>query len=126
MDITNVMSTNMLTIESGATLRAATQRMSERNAGAALVAHPDGGTRPGIITERDVLHAVAAGYDLDKQDGVADNTTWEVVTVMADSSLEQAVEKMRKGPFRHLLVLHGGETLGIVSMRDIALALANS
>lgn len=126
MNITDVMSTDMLTVEAEATLREAAQRMSERNSGAALVAHPSGGSRPGIITERDLLESVAAGYDLDKHDGVNENSTWDVVTVTSDASLEQAVEKMKEGTFRHLLVLHGGDTLGIVSMRDIALALADS
>jgi CBS domain-containing protein len=124
MHIEDVMNTDMLTIDSEATVREAAQRMSERNAGAALVVGPNTGVRPGIITERDVLNSVAAGQDPDGQ-RVADNSTADVVTVTIDSSLEQAVEKMTKGDFRHLLVIHGDEAVGIVSMRDIVRGLTS-
>lgn len=118
------MNTDMLTVESEATLREAAQRMYEKNAGAALVVGPSRGARPGIITERDVLNSVAAGQDPDGQ-SVADNSTADVVTVTVDSSLEQAVEKMTEGDFRHLLVLHGEDAVGIVSMRDLVRGLTS-
>ncbi len=92
------MNTDMLTIDSEATVREVAQRISERNAGAALVVGPNTGVPPEIITERDVLNSVAAGQDPDGQ-RVADNSTADVVTVTVDSSLEQAVEKMTKGDF---------------------------
>lgn len=117
------MNTDMLTVESEATLREAAQQMSEKNAGAALVGST-GGERPGIITERDVLNSIAAGQDPDEQ-RVADNSTADVVTVTVDSSLEQAVEKMTEGDFRHLLVVHGEEAVGIVSMRDLVRGLTS-
>lgn len=72
--------------------------------------------RPGIITERDVLNSVAAGQAPDGQ-RVADNSTADVVTVSVDASLEQAVQKMTEGDFRHLLVVYGDDAVGIVSMR---------
>ncbi len=124
MDIQEVMNTDMLAVESEATLRDAAQRMSERNAGAALVGNPGVGSRPGLITERDVLNSIAAGQDPDRQ-RVAENSTAEVVTVSVDSSLEQAVKKMMEGSFRHLLVVDGDDVVGIVSMRDLVGALAS-
>jgi len=122
MHIEDVMNADMLTVDSEATLREAAQRMSERNAGAALVVGSNTGMQPGIITERDVLNSVAAGQDPDGQ-RVADNSTADVVTVSVDASLEQAVEKMTKGDFRHLLVVHGDDAVGIVSMRDLVRGL---
>jgi CBS domain-containing protein len=124
MNIEDVMNTDMLTVESEATLREAAQRMSEKKTGAALVVGPDLGPRPGIVTERDVLNSVAAGEDPDGQ-RVADSSTADVVTVTVDSSLEQAVEKMTEGDFRHLLVLHGEDVVGIVSMRDLIRGLTS-
>lgn len=118
------MNADMLTVDSEATLREAAQRMSERNAGAALVVGPNIGTQPGIITERDVLNSVAAGQDPNGQ-RVADNSTADVVTVTVDASLEQAVQKMTEGDFRHLLVVHGDEVVGIVSMRDLVRGLTS-
>jgi CBS domain-containing protein len=116
------MSAEMLAVESEVTLREAAQRMSERNSGAALVGNPAVGSLPGIITERDVLNAIAAGKDPDIA-LVADNSTATIATVPDDGTLEQAVQRMMEGSFRHLLVVNGDDVLGIVSMRDLMGAL---
>jgi CBS domain-containing protein len=124
MNVQDVMSIDLLTVSPEATLRAAAQRMSERNAGAALLVDTSTGTYSGIITERDMLNSIAAGQDPDRQ-RVADNATADIVTASIDASLEQAAEKMLQGDFRHLLVVHGGDAVGIVSMRDLVRALAS-
>lgn len=115
---------DLLTIDPDTTLREAAQWMSERDLGAALVVEPTSGSQPAIITERDMLHAIAEGQDPDSQ-RVGDKTTADVVTASVDSSLEEAVEKMMGGDFRHLLVIQGTDVVGLVSMRDVALALAS-
>jgi hypothetical protein len=74
MHIQEVMSADMIAVESEVTLREAARRMSERNSGAALVGNPGVGSRPGIITERDILNSIAAGKDPDTE-RVADNST---------------------------------------------------
>jgi CBS domain-containing protein len=122
MNIQDVMDTELLTIAPETTLREAAQRMSERNVGAALLVDPAIGSYPGIITERDLLNAIAAGDDPDVL-RVADSATSNIVTVSADASLEQAAEKMMKGGFRHLLVVTNSNAIGIVSMRDLMSAL---
>ena len=91
--------------------------MSERSVGAAVVIDPDG-HGPGIITERDVLHSIAAGQDPDREH-VADHLTGDVVFASADWSLEEAAVAMVRGRFRHLIVLELGEIAGIISVRDI-------
>ncbi len=123
MNIQDIMNTDLLTVAPESTLRAAARRMSERNVGMALLVDAAMGSYPGIITERDMLNAIAAGHDLDSQ-RVADSATSDIVTVSADASLEQAVEKMRKGGFRHLLVVTNGNAIGIVSVRDLISALS--
>lgn len=122
MHIQEVMSAEMLAVESEVTLREAAQRMSERNSGAALVGNPGVGSLPGIITERDVLNAIAAGKDPDTA-LVADNSTATIATVPDDGTLEQAVQRMMEGSFRHLLVVNGDDVLGVISMRDLMGAL---
>jgi len=122
MNIQDVMDTELLTIAPETTLREAAQRISERNVGAALLVDPAIGSYPGIITERDLLNAIAAGDDPDVL-RVADSATSNIVTVSADASLEQAAEKMMKGGFRHLLVVTNSNAIGIVSMRDLMSAL---
>lgn len=124
MHIQEVMSADMIAVESEATLREAARRMFERNSGAALVGNPTVGSLPGIITERDVLGAIAAGRDPDTE-SVADNSTVDVATVPDEASLEQAVERMMEGSFRHLLVVNGDDVVGIISMRDLVRALVS-
>jgi CBS domain-containing protein len=125
MSIQDVMNTDLLIVAPQSTLREAARRMSERNVGAALLVDPAIGSYPGIITERDLLNAIAAGHDPDVQ-RVADSATSDIVTVSADVSLEQAAEKMTKGGFRHLVVVTNGDAIGIVSMRDLMSALLES
>jgi CBS domain-containing protein len=122
MNIQEVMDTELLTIAPEATLREAAQRMSGRNVGAALLLDAAIGSYLGIITERDLLNAIAAGDDPDVW-RVADSATSNIVSVSADASLEQAVQKMIKGGFRHLLVVTNGDAIGIISMRDLVVAL---
>lgn len=124
MHVENIMTTDILTVEPGTTLREAARWMSERNAGAALVVDTATGSRPAIITERDVLESVAAGHDPDNE-SVDEHATPDAVAVTVDASLEQAAQKMTEGNFRHLLVVHGDDAVGIVSMRDLLLALAD-
>jgi len=70
----------------------------------------------GILTERDVLRAVASG-NVGGQ--VADWMTRNPETVDADESTEQAGVVMIHGGFRHLPVFDGGAPIGIVSIRDL-------
>jgi CBS domain-containing protein len=111
------MSTVVLTIGPGHTLRQASAQMADRGVGAAVVHDPDG-MGPGIITERDVLISIAKGQDPD-QERVADHLTSELVFAAPDWSLEQAAVAMVRGGFRHLVVMDRGETAGILSVRDV-------
>lgn len=117
MQVRDGMSEMVLTVGPGHTLRGVARLMSERQVGAAVVMDPDG-NGPGIITERDVLTAVGAGQDPDREP-VADHLTRDVVFAAPDWSLEEAAAAMVRGGFRHLIVLERGETVGILSVRDV-------
>jgi CBS domain-containing protein len=117
MQVRDGMSKVVLTVGPGHTLRQAAELMARRNVGAAVVMDPEG-EGPGILTERDVLRSVAEGQDPDGEQ-VAGHLTADSVSAAPDWSLEQAAVAMVRGGFRHLLVVEGGETVGIVSMRDI-------
>jgi CBS domain-containing protein len=111
------MSEMVLTVGPGHSLRAVARLMSQRQVGAAVVMDPDG-HGPGIITERDVLVSVGAGQDPDGET-VADHLTRDVVFAAPDWSLEEAAAAMVRGGFRHLIVLDRGDTVGILSVRDV-------
>jgi CBS domain-containing protein len=72
----------------------------------------------GIITERDILRAVALGADLDNAT-VDDVMTADVFTVGPDMPLQQAAREMAARWIRHLPVVDAGKLLGVVSMRDV-------
>ena len=111
------MSDIVLTVGPDHTLREVAAAMCRRRVGAAVVIDPDA-PGPGVITERDVLVSVGAGEDPDEQ-RVADHLTSRLTFAAPDWSLEQAAAAMIRGGFRHLVVVQGGELLGILSMRDI-------
>jgi CBS domain-containing protein len=117
MQVREGMSTSVLTVGPGHTLRQAAALMADRRVGAAVVIDPDG-MGPGIITERDVLVSLGRGEDPDTEK-VADHLTSSLVFAAPEWSLEEAAVAMVRGGFRHLVVIENGETAGILSVRDI-------
>jgi CBS domain-containing protein len=117
MRVRDGMSKVVLTVGPGHSLREAAHAMKERNTGAAVVSDPDQ-PGPGIITERDVLNSLGAGED-PNQERVGDHLSPRPTFAAPDWSLESAAEAMVKGGFRHLVVVDGGELVGVLSMRDI-------
>jgi CBS domain-containing protein len=117
MQVREGMSSVVLTIGPGHTLREAARQMAQRGVGAAVVVDPES-QGPGIITERDLLESVAAGQNPDDEK-VSDHLSAHLTFAAPDWSLERAAEAMIAGNFRHLVVVDGGETAGVLSMRDI-------
>jgi CBS domain-containing protein len=117
MQVRDGMSSLVLAVGPSHTLSEAARLMAVRKVGAAAVIDPDL-PGPGIITERDILHALAAEEDPGKE-LVRDHLTDDLIVASPDWSLEQAARAMIEGNFRHLLVVSGGELSGVLSMRDI-------
>jgi CBS domain-containing protein len=117
MQVQEGMSPTILAVGPGHTLREAARLMAERQVGAAIVLDPDA-PGAGIVTERDILLSLGAGEDPDGE-LVAQHLTRDVVYAAPDWSLEEAAAAMVRGGFRHLIVVEGGETVGILSVRDI-------
>jgi CBS domain-containing protein len=109
------MSRDLLAVAPEDALAEAARRMVARGVGAVLVM--EGSSLAGILTERDVLKAVADGTVADAR--VADRMTRHPDTIEAGDATEQAAALMIHGGFRHLPVLEGGEVVGIVSIRDL-------
>jgi CBS domain-containing protein len=117
MQVHDGMSSMVLTVGPGHTLRAAAKAMSQRKVGAAVVVDPDA-AGPGILTERDVLDAIGRGQDPDTE-LVGDHLTSDVVFAAPDWSLEEAAVAMVRGEFRHLIVTDASDIIGILSVRDV-------
>jgi CBS domain-containing protein len=117
------MSQDLLTVAAGDRLGEAAKRMVARGVGAVLVI--EGERLEGILTERDLMRAVASGYSDDAQ--VRDWMTRQPETVEASDATDHAASLMIHGGFRHLPVVDQGRVAGIISIRDLMrVALADS
>jgi CBS domain-containing protein len=117
------MSRDLLTVDAAQPLAEVAQRMVAREVGAVLVL--DGDRLAGIMTERDVLRAVARGISADAV--VGDWMTTDPETIGPDETTEHAATLMMHGGFRHLPVVEDDEVVGILSIRDLMrIALTDS
>jgi signal-transduction protein with cAMP-binding, CBS, and nucleotidyltransferase domain len=112
---------HLLTVDPQSSLRRAAKVMSQRGVGAAVVIENEGVA--GIVTERDILHAIADDKVMDDTT-VGDVMTRDVVSGAPGWDLFEAVDTMTKGGFRHLLVMEMDDPVGIVSLRDLMEHLA--
>jgi CBS domain-containing protein len=117
LQVRDGMSSTVLTVNPGHSLRDAASSMAERRVGAAVVIDLEQ-PGPGILTERDILDSLGRGEDPDRE-RVSDHLSADLTFAAPDWSLERAAEAMVRGRFRHLIVVDGGEMSGILSMRDI-------
>ena len=109
------MSRDLLTVEPGERLGDVAERMVERDVGAALVT--EGARLVGILTERDVLRAVAKGIQDDTN--VSEWMTRDPETMEPDEPTLHAAVLMIHGGFRHLPLVDGDEVVGMLSIRDL-------
>ena len=93
--------------------------MIGRKVGSALIMQ--GRFLAGILTERDVLRAVASGSDLTRSP-VSAWMTRDPEAASPDTTVEDATQLMLLHGFRHLPVMDGREVRGMVSLRDLAAA----
>jgi CBS domain-containing protein len=115
MQVRDGMSEVVLTVGPGHTLRETATAMCRRSVAVVLDPEAPG---PGVITERDILRSLADGQDPDSE-RVATHLTSDLTFASPEWSLEEAAAAMVRGRFRHLVVVDGGELIGILSMRDI-------
>jgi CBS domain-containing protein len=109
------MSRDLLTVEAGLPVVAVARRMADRNVGAVLVLEE--GRLAGIMTERDLLRAVARGLSDDAV--VGECMTADPDTIAPDDTIEHAAVLMIHGGYRHLPVVDGDEVVGVLSIRDL-------
>jgi signal-transduction protein with cAMP-binding, CBS, and nucleotidyltransferase domain len=117
MEVREGMSSVVLTVGPGHTLRDAARLMTEKGVGAAVVIDEQS-PGPGIISERDVLNSIGRGEDPDAE-RVAAHMSDTVITAAPDWSLERAAAEMAKRRIRHLVIVEQGHPSGVLSMRDI-------
>ena len=91
--------------------------LSEKGIGAVLVV--DGGAIRGIVSERDIVRALARHGSEALRKLASDCMTERVVTCRPDETINEVMHKMTAGRFRHIPVVEEGRLAGIVSIGDV-------
>ena len=123
MRVSEIMTGAAVTDQPEDTLDEAASKMWKQQTGSLLVM--DGEDLVGILTERDVLKAVATGVNA-KETRVSEVMSKDLITVGPQTSLREAAKVMADRWIRHLPVMDGGKVVGVVSQRDLAGVLAGA
>ena len=109
---------NVVTVEPDRTLIEVAKLLSEQRIGAVLVGDA---FRPvlGILSERDIVRAVAARGPAALEEPISRFMTGKVETCTGEAAINEVMEMMTTGKFRHVPVVEGGRLVGIVSIGDI-------
>jgi CBS domain-containing protein len=114
--LADVVNPDFLTVAPEDTLGEVAERMTQKNVGAVIV--KDHGRLIGILTERDLLRAMAARVHTSDA-RVRQWMTADPLTAAPETDLEDASRIMLDNGFRHLPVVDGSNVLGVVSLRRV-------
>lgn len=109
---------DVATISGDQTLQAAAALLSKMKIGAVVVTKGDGKIL-GILSERDIVHAVANKGAAGLDQTVASGMTAKVKTCREESNINDVMEDMTHGRFRHMPVEKDGKLAGIISIGDV-------
>src|SRR5262245_25640987 len=104
-------------IDAGASVFEAVQRMVEENIGSLLVT--EGGAIAGIVTERDYLRRVTLEGRTDRETAVREIMSAPLIAVSLDMTVEACMALMTDRRVRHLPVVDEGAVIGLVSIGDL-------
>lgn len=116
MLVKDVMNKNVVVAKSNATIREAAKVMNKFRIGSLIVLKEE--AIAGIVTERNVLTAVASGKDTDST-AIEEIMTKKVVTVDPDQTVEAAVDLMIQNKIKKLPVVEDNKLKGIITASDI-------
>jgi len=106
------------TVRPNATLLDVTRKLAPKKIGAVVVVGENGHVT-GIISERDIIRAISDhGADALNME-VSEVMTRTVVSCQETSELDELMEVMTKGRFRHLPVVEDDALVGIISIGDV-------
>lgn len=121
MTVTSILAAkggDVITIEPTATLTAASAMLAQHRIGALIVLGA-GGRIVGILSERDIVRALAARGPEALNEPLSQSMTRDVATCGRDDSINSIMGRMTQGKFRHVPVVEGGQLAGIVSIGDV-------
>lgn len=117
--ISTYMADDVVTVDPDTTLRRAAEVIAEASIGCIVVGSTD--AVEGVVSERDVVRAIAEGRDPNATK-VADIESTRLVWATTDATISTVASEMMNDYVRHVLVGDDGTVAGIVSMRDVITA----
>lgn len=112
-----IASKNVICIKPGASILDAAKLMAQRNIGFLIVSSDCKRDLAGVISERDIIRAIASG--IQPSEPVDNIMTRKVVYVYKDTPVWEIARLMRKYNIRHILVMDNGQIFGVISIRDL-------
>ena len=109
---------DIVSIEPTVDLAAAAQLLAARRIGAVLI-RGAGGRLSGILSERDIVRAIAEHGAGALKLSVGQVMTRNVSTCGEEDSIASIMERMTEGKFRHMPVMAKGKLIGLVSIGDV-------
>ena len=106
-----------IVISENATVRDAVNLMARENVGLLVIVN-NAGKPIGVISERDVIRALASGKDLNARVTEV-GTVGRLITISPRDSIYKAALLMNDNKIRHLVVMDGDKLRGVISIRDI-------
>lgn len=108
----------VISVQPHRTLAEAIRTLSEKRIGAVVVMGADGAL-VGILSERDIIRALGEHGATALESAVSRSMTSKVVTCRPQTSVDELMEIMTMGRFRHVPVVENGRVTGIVSIGDV-------
>ena len=109
---------NVTSVSAGDTLIQAVNELAPRKIGAVVVC--DGNARVlGILSERDIVRALATSGAAALDNPVEQHMTTKVITCGEAATIDECMSAMTEGRFRHMPVVENEKLVGIISIGDI-------
>ncbi|MEN5080866.1 CBS domain-containing protein [Bosea sp. TWI1241] len=121
MNVANILGNKgreVVAVQPHRTLGEAVRTLADKRIGAVVVTDADGSLH-GILSERDIIRALGAGGAEALHTPVSRAMTGKVVTCRPETSIDELMEIMTVGRFRHVPVVENGRLAGIVSIGDV-------
>ena len=110
---------DVVTIEPDRTLQEAAKVLAEKRIGAAVVTAPGDRAVGGVISERDIVQALARSGTAVLEEPLSRYMTRTVSTCTRAAAVNEVMQIMTDGKFRHVPVVEDGRLIGIVSIGDV-------
>jgi CBS domain-containing protein len=117
-NILNEKGHQVFTMAPGATLQEAARELADRKIGAVILTD-DNGRIAGILSERDIVRMIARNGAACLDQSISEVMTKKVVTCTEAATLDDLMELMTKGRFRHIPVEDHGRLVGVISIGDV-------